>query len=80
MESGDYEQRGVDGIWRTLEGVVAGLKEKYGQPPYKVTWDAPVAAEYDPRGWRVRGHFEMVPNYSVGHVQDYDITEWELGE
>jgi len=64
-ESGEYEDRGVDGIYVSLDVAIACIKASYG-PPYIVQWDEPTT-DTD-RETTLRGHFKAVRGYSVEHT------------
>lgn len=78
VESGDYEQRGVDLIADSLETAVAAIKTRYG-PPYIVAWDELAQHEWEGQSheeWTLVGHFEQVIHYSTQHVGRFDISRW----
>jgi len=66
IESGDYEQRGVDGIATSYKSAVELITNRY-RNPYIVEWS-------DNDGYLL-GNFECVPNYSTKHTAQFDITE-----
>ncbi len=69
IESGEYEQRGVNGVAVSVAAAVEWLKALY-PPPYVVTWGEPAQDEYYlPKFviFRITGHFEAVQGYSVKH-------------
>jgi hypothetical protein len=74
VEHGDYEQRGVWGVYVSESAAVAGVKATFA-PPYIVKWDEPKRGR---DRLRLTGHFEAVQHYSTQHVGDFDISEWEL--
>ena len=70
--TGDYENRGVDGVYASREAAIEGTKRTYG-PPYKVEWTL------DSDGYLV-GTFESVPGYSTNHRASWGFEEWEVEE
>ncbi len=80
IESGEYEQRSIDGVAVSVAAAVEFLKQTYG-PPYIVTWDEPVQEQiYLPNLiiFKITGHFEHVMNYSCRHDCDFEIQRYEL--
>ena len=71
VEEGDYEARGIVGIYRSLEGAVAGIKETF-KPPYIVSWDD------IGNGYSLVGHFEDVSGYSTKHTACFGISPMDL--
>lgn len=68
-ESGDYEQRGIDGVWDSLEHGIAGVKADYGAP-YVVEWVT--------KKETLVGHFARVNGYSIEHICSFYFTEMEV--
>jgi len=68
-ESGEYEQRGVTGIYISEEAALAGIKATY-PAPYVVVWDAPTRNHDE---LTLTGRFSAVPHYSTEHVAQFDI-------
>lgn len=75
VESGDYEQRGIDLVAASPEAAVAAIKGRYDNGHYVVRWEDPTS---DDRGWTLVGHFDAVPGWSTEHRAIYDITEYEV--
>ena len=75
IESGDYEQRSVDGVADSLEAAVAFLKECY-PPPYKVRWGELVKVADDE--YEIIGHFAPVLHYSRLHNCRFTMTPVQL--
>lgn len=69
VESGEYEQRGVFGVYASVAAAVAGIKDTYSEP-YVVSWQA--LAEVGDE-WQLVGDFARVPGYCVNHRGVYDI-------
>lgn len=69
VESGDYEARGIDGIYSSVESAVSHIKTRYGHP-YVVAWELDELT--------LIGHFEVVLNYSSQHTSCFDIKKWEV--
>ena len=75
VETGEYEQRHVFGVYASLEAAVRGVKETFGAP-YIVRWhDLEPGEDFV----TLTGDFERVPNYSTKHRVHFDITETKLG-
>lgn len=72
-ESGDYEQRGIDLVGRTLEDAVAAVKSVYCAP-YKVTW-GPLEIQNDDEA-TLTGEFKQVINYSTEHTHIVTFTRY----
>lgn len=86
VETGEYSQRGIAGVYSTPEKAEQGIKDVYSEP-YKVAWepikDTSWTYPIDGRTERVEqftlvGHFEAVPGYSAKHRNEFDITAHEL--
>ena len=74
VESGEYEQRSVDLVARTLEDAVKALKEGYAKP-YEVTWGEVV----EERGFTlIRAEFDEVLGYSARHNAVFYFSEYDL--
>lgn len=73
VQSGEYEQRGIDLIAESFDAAVEALKRRYA-PPYVVTWDEPVHEPYEGIG----ATFASVRGYSVAHSTFFDIQEWDV--
>ena len=71
VENGEYEQHAVFGIYSSLDRAIAGIKDSYGEP-YIVSWDEPVK---NGDIVSLTGHFESVVNYSMRHIETFDISE-----
>lgn len=74
VETGDYEQRHVAGIYVSLEAAVDGIKETY-KPPYRVAW---YEVEHGEDCSTLTGDFEAVLHYSIEHTAYFDIRPMEL--
>lgn len=74
VESGEYEQRSIFLIARSLEAAVTAIKRVYG-PPYVVAWDE---VRRDGGLWVLAGDFEAVLGSSIQHRAEYDITLWDV--
>lgn len=72
IESGEYEQRHIDGVALSLEGAVAFIKARYGLP-YIVRWEEAVP---DGEDCSLVGHFSEVMGKSTRHDCSFDITKW----
>ena len=75
VETGEYEQRFVFGVYASIDAAVRGIKAAYG-PPYIVRWHQVEPGE---DFVTLTGDFEAVPDYSIKHRAHFDITEMELG-
>lgn len=76
VESGEYEQRGVVGIYESLEAAEACIKARYAPPfPDIVRWE-PLEQSVD--GWTLTAHFEKLNGYSVGGPSYWDIQPVEV--
>lgn len=75
IESGDYEQRHVEGVAVSVATAVEFLKMAYG-PPYLVAWEE--VRQTDPYVFELTGHFEAVQHYSIKHDCTFEIEEYEL--
>lgn len=69
VESGEGEQRSIDGIYSSLEQAVTGIQWPYGSP--EMVWEAPQTA--DGKHFTLRARFR-----SLG--LQWDITKGELDE
>lgn len=76
VESGDYEQRIIDGIADSIASAVELIKDRYAAP-YVVEW-----GELKPSGssgcCSVTGKFKAVLNYSTAHTCTFDITPYDV--
>lgn len=82
VESGDYEQRGIDLIAESVEAAVAALKARYGSP-YIVEWGEIEERSGVTQGnpWReltLKARHSHVPGYAVGHTNTYTFSEWDV--
>jgi len=75
IESGDYEQRFVNGVAASAASAVEWLKAKY-RHPYLVTWDEPTQTDADVV--EITGHFEAVLHYSTKHDCTFRIERYAL--
>lgn len=75
VESGDYEQRFVWGVYRSPDAAVASIKATYG-PPYIVRWNDVEDCTED--RYCLSGDFEGVVGYSTKHVGCWDIWPAEV--
>lgn len=71
VESGEYEQRGVDLVGATKASAAAALRRSYG-PPYRVEW---VDHLDDPERPHMIGRFEDVAGFSTEHVSWFYFSE-----
>jgi hypothetical protein len=71
IESGDYEQRGVDGVASTPEAAIAWLKKDS-----KGRWDEPVMC--DDECWTITGHWEFEMGVSSKHSREFQISRYQL--
>lgn len=69
-ETGDYEQRYVEGVYASPEDAAACIKAEH-LPPYRVTWDD---MEVGGDLASLVGHFEAVVGKSTQHTAQYDLT------
>lgn len=75
VESGDYEQRGIDVVAESLDAAVAAVKSMYAEP-YKVEW-----SDVAESGWgtfSIRAHFEAVPGKSTEHEAIFSFTPFDV--
>ena len=73
VETGEYEDRFIVGIYDSRKSAIEGIKEPYGSP-YVVRWE---------QNERIlTGHFEEVANYCTKHSADFEIDLYpvEQGE
>lgn len=77
IESGEYEDRSVDGVAASVEAAVRFIKKRFGDP-YIVEWEPLKKCEEEE--FALIGHFEDVPNFSIKHRGIYNITRYELAE
>ena len=74
VETGEYEQRYVFGVYVSLAAAVLSIKETYGAP-YVVRWhDVEPGEDYS----TLTGDFEAVQHHSTRHQAHFDITEMPL--
>ena len=71
VQTGEYEDRHVVGLYISKDVAVASVKDRY-KPPYKVTWREAQDC--------LIGTFENVSGYSIAHTAAYDITEEPVRE
>ncbi len=74
VESGDYEQRGIDLVAESLEAAIKAIKERYG-PPYIVEWDE---LNEDKWGLSLTGNFAHVAGKSAEHTGTFEIAAWDV--
>jgi hypothetical protein len=75
-EHGEYEQRGVWGVYASAEAAVAAIKAKFADPPYRVSWD-----QYETEvEVTLTGVFELVPDHSTSHTSTWEISPWDVVE
>jgi hypothetical protein len=75
IESGDYEQRSVNGVADSVESAVAYVRTTYA-PPYIVAWEA-VVIQDDESAYR-KGKFARVLNYSIECEAIYTFSRYDL--
>ena len=76
MESGEYEQRGVDAVFASPDAALPYLRNLYGIP-YVVDWIGPVKDDW---GFYIEGVFQRVIGYSTNHTARYELAEWDVHE
>lgn len=76
IESGEYEQRGVNGVAASVETAAKFIRAGYGEP-YVVKWDAPIQCGDE---WELHGHFSAVLGYSSDHEAIYTFTKYTLAD
>lgn len=76
IESGDYEQRSVDGVVTSPEAGLRYLQALHPHP-FKVTWEGP---KPDKEDFVIVGRFEQVQHFSTAHVCVYRLTPYQLQE
>lgn len=69
VESGEYEDMGIDGVYDNHESAIEGIKTRYGYP-YIVSWEEDSGV--------LIGHFETVLHYSIKHTKVFYITPFPL--
>lgn len=69
VESGAYEQRGINLIAATRDAALAAVKATYGEP-YRVQWRAADDG--------LIGDFENVPGYACAHTAHFSVTEYQV--
>lgn len=74
VETGEYEQRGIWGVYASVEAGVAAIKEDYG-PPYIVEWADPDSSA---KHLSLVGTFQHVAGYSTAHTASFDFSEYEV--
>ena len=74
IESGEYEQRGVDGVALSPDHGLQFLQDRY-KDPYVVKW---LPLERNGNGASVTGQFEAVQGFSIKHTCRFDMTEHEV--
>jgi hypothetical protein len=70
VETGDYEEGYVFGIYSSRELAIKGIKASYGSP-YIVRWT-------EDGDYYLIGHFDRVPGYSTEHRDVFSIEEYEV--
>ncbi len=73
IESGEYEQRSVDGVAVSLEAAVSFVKTRYGANIVK--WDDAARQEYPGTDLVI---YELNGHSDVGYSLDFSIQEYEL--
>lgn len=76
VESGEYEQRGVYGVYSSLQESVNAIKRRCG-PPYIVTWRDPKKSSFG-EDYELAGHFTGVPRHSGSGPRDWTITPYNI--
>jgi len=76
VESGEYEERGIDCVASSVEAAVAHLKKRYAA--YKVTWSEPKLLAYATPVFYLTGSFEHIQGLSTKHDSDYTISEYQV--
>jgi hypothetical protein len=66
VEEGEYEDRGVVGVYSSIDNAVTGIKAQYPSP-YIVKWKL--------KEKTLIGYFAKVTGYSTKHTEEYDISE-----
>lgn len=74
VETGDYEQRGVWGVYSSPDVATERIKATYA-PPYIVRWED-VRIEVD--SFELVGHFDAVAGKSTRHTGVFDGRLFEL--
>lgn len=73
VESGEYEERSIDGIYESLKSAISGIKGTYGFP-YIVKW-----VETKDLDNILIGNFDAVPHYSTKHTRVFYIAPYPVG-
>ncbi len=73
IESGEYEQRSVDGVAVSLEAAVAFVKTRYGANIVK--WDDVALQAYPGTDLVI---YELNGHSDVGYSLNFSIEEYEL--
>jgi hypothetical protein len=77
IETGDYEERRVVGVARSVDAAASLIKRRY-LAPYIVEWKEP---KQDRNGdWSMMGHFGQVFEHSIKHSVRYDFLAFPLDE
>ncbi len=69
VETGEYEQRYIVGVYESYDAAIGGIKRIY-KHPYIVKW------EMD--GKDLIGHFDSVPHYSVECTGTFTIEPYPV--
>jgi hypothetical protein len=72
IESGEYENRGVDGVAISTDAADRFIRARF-PAPYIVTWNRVDDTT-------LVGEFEQVLGRSTRHQSTYDFTEYEVGD
>ena len=75
VESGEYEQRGIELVDISPEACEVAIKSRYGEP-YKVRWE-PLRRIGDGEQELV-GYFEAVQHFSTTHTNYFTMTRYPL--
>lgn len=75
METGDYEQRFVSGVYSSPEVAFDILRETY-RSPYVVTWNG-IEVEGEDYA-TITGQFEAVQGLSTKHASGFELTRYEI--
>jgi hypothetical protein len=74
VESGEYEQRMIFGVFSSLDAACASIRRPY-VAPYIVRWDdAAVPNSYG--GYTYTGHFTRVNGYCGDRPEEWSITPY----
>jgi len=76
IESGEYDEKGVDGIAISPGAALDFLKKEYGKY-YDVEWSEIKQIGTAPEKWVVTAVFKRVPPY-LGPVTEFTFTKWKV--